>query len=478
MTRIHAQRILAALTLAMLVLPGLATAQPSAADPMAPRQPLAAPPGVRAFPTPGEVAGRELTLGEAVRISLDNAPAILQRFGEYAAAQQRIDQAFSAMLPQLSLLGRAAWAEEQRRFFSSTGSSLGTTHTSPTPASGRLSASQLLWDFGKTWAATDAAKANSDSAREQVELQKDLIVLAVKESYFLQLLSSRLVVVSAQAVDRAELNLKSAKGFFDVGTRPKFDVTRAEVDVANARVNLIRAQNAVSLARIGLNQAMGIAINAPTRIKDILAYEPVAFDRDTLVAEAFRQRPEYKQARLRADAAEATVRQNFRDFFPGLFGVGSVGAGRVQNDFQGPGSANNPPGVFTSETRDWQIGLELRWSIFDGGNKIARYREAKALLEAAQAGVRDTELQIWQQVEQAYVNVVAAEEQIGAAQKAVESAQENFRLSQGRFDAGVGTIIELTDAQLALTQAQATEAQALSDYRVAIARLERALARR
>ena len=332
----------------------------------------------------------------------------------------------------------------------------------------------MLFDFGRTWAATDAAKANSDTAREQVELQKDLIVLTVKEQYFLQLLSSRLVVVSVQAVDRAELNLKSAKGFYDVGTRPKFDVTRAEVDVANARVNLIRAQNAVSLARIGLNQAMGIAINAPTRVKDILAYEAVKFDRETLVSEALKQRPEYKQARLQADAAEATVRQTFRDFFPNLFGVTSVGAGR--SDIESRGSLSSPSG--TRETKDWNIGLELRWNIFDGGNKIARYRETKALLEAAQARVRDTELQVWQQVEQSHVNVVEAEERIGAAQKAVESAQENFRLSQGRFDAGVGTIIELTDAQLALTQAQATEAQALSDYKISIARLERSLGRR
>jgi outer membrane protein TolC len=334
----------------------------------------------------------------------------------------------------------------------------------------------MLFDFGRTWAATDAAKANSDTAREQVELQKDLIVVTVKEQYFLQLLSSRLVVVSAQAVDRAELNLKSAKGFYDVGTRPKFDVTRAEVDVANARVNLIRAQNAVSLARIGLNQAMGIAINAPTRIKDTLAYEPVQFDRETLVSEALKQRPEYKQARLQADAAEATVRQTYRDFFPNLFGVTSVGAARTDTDSRG--SISTPNGNFTTESKDWQIGLELRWNIFDGGNKIARYRETKALLEAAQAAVRDTELQIWQSVEQAHVNLVEAEERIGAAQKAVESAQENFRLSQGRFDAGVGTIIELTDAQLALTQAQATEAQALSDYKTAIARLERSLGRR
>ena len=53
-----------------------------------------------------------------------------------------------------------------------------------------------------------------------------------------------------------------------------------------------------------------------------------------------------------------------------------------------------------------------------------------------------------------------------------------LRFAQGRFDAGVGTILELTDAQLALTQAQNTEAQALSDYRIALARLDRAAGRR
>ena len=472
-----APRILAAFALAALLLPVSATAQPTAADPMAPRQPLTAPGAIRAFPTPAEVSTRELSLAEAVRIALDNAPVIIQRFGEYAAAQQRIDQAFSAMLPQLSLFGQANRSDTNSRVFRGSGSSTSSRTDTPAPGSARLSLSQMLFDFGRTWAATDAAKANSDTAREQVELQKDLIVLTVKEQYFLQLLSGRLVVVSVQAVDRAELNLKSAKGFYDVGTRPKFDVTRAEVDVANARVNLIRAQNAVSLARIGLNQAMGIAINAPTRVKDILGYEAVTFDRETLVSEALKQRPEYKQARLQAEAAEATVRQTFRDFFPNLFGVTSVGAGRSDVDSRGTLSTT-PTGNSTLESKDWQIGVELRWNIFDGGNKIARYRETKALLEAAQAGVRDTELQVWQQVEQSHVNVVEAEERIGAAQKAVESAQENFRLSQGRFDAGVGTIIELTDAQLALTQAQATEAQALSDYKIAIARLERSLGRR
>ena len=133
---------------------------------------------------------------------------------------------------------------------------------------------------------------------------------------------------------------------------------------------------------------------------------------------------------------------------------------------------------FNDFGNEWQIGLSLNWSIFDGGGKVSRYKEAKANLEAATARVRDAELQVWQSVEQSYLNLAAAGERIGAAQKAVESAQENYQLARGRFDAGVANIIELTDAQLALTQAQSTEATTLADYRISIADLERALGRR
>src|SRR5262249_58591810 len=107
-----------------------------------------------------------------------------------------------------------------------------------------------------------------------------------------------------------------AQGFFEVGTQPRFAVTRAEVDVANARVSLIRAQNAVSLTRIALNTVMGIPVNAPTRVVDILAYEPFPVDRDSLVAEALRKRAEYRQAKVQTGAAAAPVRPTVSDLFP------------------------------------------------------------------------------------------------------------------------------------------------------------------
>jgi outer membrane protein TolC len=220
---------------------------------------------------------------------------------------------------------------------------------------------------------------------------------------------------------------------------------------------------------------MGIAVNAPTEVKDTLAYQQFPMDRAALVAEAMKNRPEYRQVKAQADAADAFVRQTFRDFFPNLVGSGTYGVAAVTGF---PASGARSTNGFTDSGNEWQVGLSLNWSIFDGGGKIARYKEAKANLEASQARVRDTELQVWQSVEQSYLNLGEAEERIGAARKAVESAEENYQLARGRFDAGVANIIELTDAQLALTQAQSTEAQALSDYRVAIANLERSLGRR
>jgi outer membrane protein len=434
---------------------------------MPPRDPLAPPTGIRPFATPQEIVGRELGLEEAVNIGLENAPLIVARIGDYIAAQQRVNQALAPMLPQLSANGSYG---RLRQLSPASGASA-------TNDFGSIDAtlSQLLWDFGRTWAAKDVAKYNAEALKEVLEAQKLDIAQLVKTQYFTLLLSKRLVNVNLAALDRAEVNLRSAQGFFQVGTQPKSFVTRAEVDVANARVNVIRAQNAVNLARVALNTAMGIAINSPTEVRDLLTYQEFPTDREQLVSEALRNRPEYRQVKAQFDAAEAAVRQTFRDFFPNLFASGTYGIAGVSG---GPAFNQRTTYGFVDYGNQWNVGLTLNWSIFDGGNRIARYKEAKANVEAFQARVRDTELQIWQNVEQSYLNLSESEERIGAAGKAVESAGENYQLARGRFDAGVANIIELTDAQLALTQAQSDQAQALADYRIAIARLERALGRR
>ena len=187
---------------------------------------------------------------------------------------------------------------------------------------------------------------------------------------------------------------------------------------------------------------MAIDVDAPTQIVDNLIYQPVTIDRQRLRADSLRQRPEYRQSKLRASAAEALERQTFRNFFPDVTGTGAYGGSQTQLN------------------EAWSVGLALNWS------HLRRRQPDRPLprgegrtSKARRRGSRSTELDIIQNVEQAEIAVEEAQERIRAAQTAVASAQENFRLAQGRFDAGVGTILELTDAQLALTQAQNTEAR-------------------
>jgi len=411
---------------------------------------------------PPQVVGRVITMDEAVAISLENQPQIAARLGDYAAARFRVDQALAPLLPQLTGSWTAARAQNVSAGTTAAGIDVGTrTRTFWTDTTvARVSLSQLLFDFGKTLAGTEAQRKLADVAAEDVELQRQLLALAVKEAYTNILFAQRLIRVSEQAVQRAELNLKSARGFFEVGTRPRSDVARAEVDVANARVDLIRARNAERLARVALNTALGIEADTPTQVQDNLVREPITIDRMAVRAEALDKRPEHRQARLRVAVAEATERQTFRNFFPDITAGGTYGAARADMN------------------EIWELNLALTWTLFDGGGRIARWREAKANLDAAVARVKASELDITREVEQAVYSVLEAEERIDAAQVAVNSAQENFRLAQGRFDAGVGTILELTDAQLALTVAQNQETQALADYRIALYRLDRARGRR
>jgi outer membrane protein len=431
-----------------------------------PREYLPAPDGIRPFPRPAETQ-QVLTMEDAVKIALDNQPLILAKIGDYQAQLQNIAIQLAPQLPQLTGQWGGNWNQVPTSVQSPAGQAAPlsmirnvTVQNRSLTTGAAVTASQLLWDFGKTLAATDAARAGAKSSAEDVEIQKQETVRLVKEGYYGFALSNRLVQVSQAQLDRALVNLRSAKGFFDVGTQPKSSVTRAEVDVANAQLSLIRAVNDVNISRLAINQLMGIPINTPTEITDNLMYQHVEFETKNLLNEAFARRPEYRQIKAQYEQADFTVKQQFRNFFPNVTAQGTYGSARADMN------------------EAYSYGLQLNWTIFDGGGKIALYKQSQAQRDAAQARVRDTELTIWQQVERAFVTVQQAEEAIGAAEKGVESADENFRLSQGRFDAGVANIIELTDAQLALTNAQATVAQALAAYRIFIAQLERFMGRR
>jgi outer membrane protein len=432
-----------------------ATATPTGAQappgPAAPAMPAPAP----SAPAPGlgPLADKVLTLPQAIDIALRQQPALRSAQQFLLAASERVPQAQSNYYPRIDSITSAGRSQS----FSTTTNQAFQSNSISTVVQGR----QLIYDFGKTGALVDEARANARFADFDLERVREVVVFNVRQAYLQLLQAQRLVRVADAQVARSELNLRSARGFFDVGTKPKSDVTKAEVEVANSRVAQIQARNLVALAQVTLANALGLEAATPLQIEDILNYEPVTLDREALRAEALKNRPELAQAITRVDAARAQLSGARAGYLPDVTATGSYGA-----------ASNDPP---LHEV--WSITGNLSWNLFQGFFTKSRVRETEALVEVARANYDSTELQVRVDVEQAYINVVNAAEQIAATGKAVESAQENLRLAQGRYDAGVGTILDLTDAQLALTNSEADQVRALTGHRLALAALDRAVGR-
>ncbi|HEV8309817.1 MAG TPA: TolC family protein [Methylomirabilota bacterium] len=431
----------------LLIVVALGAAAPGAAQPPpAPGQPGPA----REAPAPGQV----LSLPEAIALARRQHPTIRAAEQAVTASTARVPQAQSAYYPRLDWLSAAA----RSQFFSST-LNQGVRANSISTA---LQANLLIYDFGKTGALVDEARANVRVSETDLERIRELVVLNVRQAYLVLLQSRRLVRVADAGLARAELNLRSAQGFFDVGTKPKSDVTKAEVEVANARVTVIRARNQVRLAETTLANALGLEATTTVEIQDILGFEPVTLDAAGLLTEALKNRPELIQALARFDAARAQLAGARARFWPTLNAAG----------FYGYSTPDDPP-----LHENWSIGIQLSWNLFEGFFTVTRIRETQALVEVARANYDAFELQVRLEVEQAYISVVEAAERVAATEKAVESATENLRLAQGRYDAGVGTILDLTDAQLALTTAEADQVRALTDHKLGLAALDRAVGR-
>jgi len=434
--------------------------------------------------SPGEdVLGRVITLDDAVEIALANVPDIAARLNDYAAARYRFKEALTPLLPQFTAtIGTQKTASTtvvtaRSRFLNfgppipAVGPPIAPTGTRSTVATdssagfnnnllAQTSLSQLLFDFGKTSAAADSAKKLADVALLDVENQRQLAVLAVREAYTNMLLAQRLVRVNLDALQRAQLNLRAANRLADGGIRPKADIARSEIDVANGEIGLVSATGSQGLARAALNVALGIDVRAETRITDNLSDEPVHLDRNALLADALGRRPEYLQAKLQVQSNEAIERLAVRQFFPNISAIGTYGGSQLELN------------------KNYAVGMSMSWTIFDGGNMILKVKEAHAITESSRALVKASELSVTQDVQQAVVSVEESHARIASAKRAVKAGEANYRFSIGRFRAGLAAVIDVTDAQSQLTSAQATLAQALSDFRIALYRLDRAVGRR
>ena len=407
--------------------------------------------------------GESLNIERCIEIALKMQPNILAATGTVRATESRIGQAESNYYPQVN------WSSSYSRnkpASSSSGSSSGTSNGALGRTSGSFdqysagfNVSQTIYDFGKTPTQVKIQKYNFDSSRSDLENVSEQIIFNVRQAYYGVLQTRRNMEVSAESVRQFEQHLEQAKGFFTVGTKPKFDVTKAEVDLGNAKLNLILAENALRLAVVNLNNSFGVPDAPEYTLEDNLSFQKYDITLEDSLSKAFQDRPDLKSVVARRQASESSIDLAKTGYYPVLTG----------------NAAYSWSGEKFPLEHGWDVGAALSFPIFSGFLTKYQVQEAKANLNVLKANEESVKQTVISDVQQAFLNLKAAEQRVPTAKLNVEQARENLDIANGRYSAGVGNPIEVTDAEVSLITAKTSYIQALYDYKVAQASLEKAM---
>lgn len=388
--------------------------------------------------------GDVLSLKRCIGIALKKQPNISAVTGSKSAAESRIGQAKANYYPQIEI-----------------GTGYSRIHSIDTfnHYSGSISLKQNIYDFGRTETGIRVQRYNLESSEGEFTDTIQKVIFDVTQSYYNLIKAKRNRDVAAEVVKQYEGHLIQAKGFYEAGIRPRYDVTQAEVNLSNARLNLIKAENAVRLAIASLNNSMGVPDAPEYEVEDDLQFRKIDTTLSDALSYALKNRSDLKSIISKRQAAEQSVelvRKNYNPTISGTINYGWAG--------------NNFP-----LEREWNIGATITVPIFNG--YLTRYQvaEAEANLYTLKANEELLRQNIYLEVQQAYLTLREAEERISAAELTVRQATENLELARGRYEAGVGNPIEVTDAETSYVNARAAFIQALTDYRIAIAALERAM---
>lgn len=397
--------------------------------------------------------GETLDMQRCIAIALERHPSILGSAGSLRASQSKVGQAQASYYPQVS------WSNTADRIHPTGGAGVLSGDTNYTKYQSDVSLNQTLYDFGKTSSQVKVQALSADAARADFANTTSQIVYGVKEAYFGVLKARQNREAYAQAVAQFEQHLDSAKRSFEVGVKSKIDVTKAEVDLSQARLNLITAENALKIARLSLLNAMGVPDAPAFEIRDASSAIAVPPTLDEALTRGYAHRADLASASARRAAAERSIALARTGYYPVL--SGNAGYGWSGQDFP--------------LEKEWTFGAGLSFPLFNGF--LTRYQidEARANLDTAKANEVLVKQTVRYDVSQAFANLSDAKERIALGEVTVRQARENRELAEGRYSAGVGNALEVTDALVSEINAKTSYISAVYDYQIALASLAKAM---
>ena len=396
----------------------------------------------------------DMTLDKCIELALGNNPQINAAFHDILASDARIKQVWANYFPQLSW--QTGYTKIKQLQLSD---ALGQNLTFNYYILGQVTLQQMLYDFGVTQNQATIKRLDYEAYKTTLSATINDVIYQTKDAYFNLLFAFENRRVAEDTVKKFEMFYNQAKAFYEIGMNPKVDVTIAEVNLSNAKLQLIQADNAVNLAVAKLNNVMGVPFIDKYNVQERLKYQPVDVTFNKSVEIARDARPELKLAELKVESANQTMKLVKKSYFPTL---------SVEGQYQRGGKSWN-------SNYGYNIGGYLNFPTINGMLIKNEIKEARYLYDKEIANAKNTQNSIYLEIQNAYLTLEEKKNQMPVAILGVKQAKENYELSYGRYRVGEASPTELKDAQINYQQAQLTYYDALYQYNSSKAALEKAI---
>lgn len=387
-----------------------------------------------------------LTLADAQRLAVQNNPQYSSAKYSAAAAHQEPLEYRAAELPSLGGMLTGVGADNGTRLAAG---ALNNPSVYSRVAGGVV-ASQLITDFGRTHNLVGMSNLQAQASDQSGEATRADVLLAATRAYFDVLRAQAVLKVAQQTVAARQLVSDQITALAQSQLRSQLDVTFANVNLSDAKLLQLQAENGVNSADAELAAALALPSQTVFDVTDEPMPTALPVQADPLIAQAMQNRPDLKNLQLLQAAAERFTHAEHDLYYPTVSALAAAGGV--------PAGVSQIPGHYAA------AGINVNIPVFNGGLFKARESEAALKAKAAAQNVADLSNRIMRDVRVAWLNANTALQRVTLTQELVNQAQQARDLAQSRYQLGLSSIVELSQAELNLTSAQIESATARYDY--------------
>jgi outer membrane protein len=324
-----------------------------------------------------------------------------------------------------------------------------------------LQVTQLVTDFGRRKNLVAQSQYEAQAAAQNTQATIYDVVLGVNRGYFGVLQAQSYVTVANETVRARQALTDQVTALANANLKSQLDVNFAAVNLSEAKLLLIRSQDAVDQAYADLARALGQEQVVRYRLADVASPGTPPASAEPLITDAIQNRPELRNVQLQLQGAQAFEKAEADLSRPSVSLI-AVGGGLP---YLGQDPRVAPYGYEGA-------ALNVDIPIFNGHLFSARRQAAHYDAEATSERLRNLRQQVERDVRSAWISASTAYQRIPVTEELLKQAQLALELAQGRYNLGLASIVEITQSQLNLTQAQIEKVSATYDYQVAYAQLQ------